>query len=91
MLVGEITVRRALDDGRVVELDRAGPGDVFGEMALISPAPRSGSAVAECEALRSFLHTTVEQLDKHPDLVGRPLDREAAAGTLLLFVRATSE
>lgn len=49
------------------------------------------AAVAECEALRSFLHTTVEQLDKHPDLVGRPLDREAAAGTLLLFVRATSE
>ena len=46
VLVGEITVRRALDDGRIVELDRAGPGDVFGVVALLSPAPRSGSAVA---------------------------------------------
>jgi CRP/FNR family transcriptional regulator, cyclic AMP receptor protein len=50
VLSGEVTVRRVLEDGRVVELDRAGPGDVFGEMAIISPAPRSGSAVVESDA-----------------------------------------
>jgi CRP/FNR family transcriptional regulator len=50
VLVGEVTVRRGLDDGRVVELDRAGPGDLFGEMAIISPAPRSGSAIAEADS-----------------------------------------
>jgi len=46
---GEVSIRV-----RGVEVQRAGPGDFFGELALIDHGPRSAGAVAgtDCELVR---------------------------------------
>lgn len=43
---GRVKVVRVGDDGREVILDRFGPGDHFGELALIDNGPRSAHVVA---------------------------------------------
>ncbi len=43
---GQVSLRCDTGGGEVVELARVGPGDVFGELAVLSPAPRSATAVA---------------------------------------------
>lgn len=49
-----------LRDGKTVELAQRGPGDIFGEMAIIDEEPRSASvtAVTDCK----LLVVTLEQL-----------------------------
>ena len=41
---GEVTLTRETESGESVELDRSATGDVFGEMAVISPATRAATA-----------------------------------------------
>ena len=43
---GELEVRRAVSDEQTISLARLGNGALFGEMALLSRAPRAGSVVA---------------------------------------------
>jgi cAMP-dependent protein kinase regulator len=43
---GELEVRRTTEDGRTLTLARLANGALFGEMALLSRAPRSASVVA---------------------------------------------
>jgi CRP-like cAMP-binding protein len=55
-------------DGR--PLRRLGPGDVVGDLAVLAPAPRSASAVAEQACLLLRLHGRVfdEFLADHPQV-----------------------
>jgi len=43
---GEVAITKRFESGEQIELDRHGPGDFFGEMALLDEGPRSASAVA---------------------------------------------
>jgi len=43
---GEVVILNHTEGDEPVELTRIHPGDFFGEMALLSPAPRSASAIA---------------------------------------------
>lgn len=44
--VGEVVLTRATAGGDTAELDRAGPGQMFGELDIIAPGPRSSTATA---------------------------------------------
>jgi len=50
---GHVNIERTDDDGGVVHIARRGPGDHFGELALLDALPRSADAVADgvCELL----------------------------------------
>lgn len=52
---GSAVVEKATSDGHRV-LHRFGPGDCFGEMALVDMNPRSASVVAETECLALEVH-----------------------------------
>ncbi|MBX5484519.1 MAG: cyclic nucleotide-binding domain-containing protein [Myxococcaceae bacterium] len=47
---GEVVVTRAGGDGGRVKMVRLGPGEFFGELALIDPQPRSASVEVERDA-----------------------------------------
>lgn len=47
---GEVVVSRAGEDGTRVKMVRLGPGEFFGEIALIDPQPRSASVSVEKDA-----------------------------------------
>lgn len=73
---GVLVVRRRLESGLEAEVNRLGPGDYFGEMSLLTGAPRSASVVALCETCVHELAKT----DLAPILNARPsLARELAA------------
>ena len=44
---GEVVVSRRGESGRVIRMNRLGPGDFFGEMTLIEMQNRSATVVAE--------------------------------------------
>ncbi len=46
LLSGQVSLRCDTDAGEVVELARVEPADVFGELAVLSPAPRTATATA---------------------------------------------
>lgn len=53
VLRGVVSLTRKTAAGELLELDRAHVGEPFGEMSVISPAPRSATAttLGECELL----------------------------------------
>jgi CRP-like cAMP-binding protein len=59
---------RVHDEGR--ELDDLGTGDVFGEMALLDPEPRSASvtAIDETQLLRLDQQGLFELIDERPEV-----------------------
>jgi CRP-like cAMP-binding protein len=77
--VGKVKIARAAADGRENLLAVLGPGEVFGELSLFDPGPRTATAAAVTDA-------TVASLD-HDDL--RPLLAERPlVGVLLLAALA---
>jgi CRP/FNR family cyclic AMP-dependent transcriptional regulator len=58
ILEGRIKVTILGDDGREVILSMLGPGDFFGEMALLDNEPRSATAIAVEESELLSLHRT---------------------------------
>ena len=55
---GRIKVTILGDDGREIILTMLGPGDFFGEMALLDNEPRSATAIAVEESELLSLHRT---------------------------------
>ncbi len=78
---GRIKVSILGDDGREVILSVLGPGDFFGEMALLDDEPRSATAIAaEATDLISVSRSDFQSaIDKNPEilraLVGVLMDR----------------
>lgn len=58
ILEGRIKVTILGDDGREIILSVLGPGDFFGEMALLDNEPRSATAIAAEESELLSLHRT---------------------------------
>lgn len=67
---GELEVRRTSDEARSITLARLANGALFGEMALLSRAPRSASVVAcRPSILLVARRESLEQVaDKRPDI-----------------------
>ncbi|MBF0500054.1 MAG: cyclic nucleotide-binding domain-containing protein [Candidatus Riflebacteria bacterium] len=57
---GRVEITRNRPDGNPLKIARLGPGDFFGEMAMMNNLPRSGTAVAKEPT--SLLCFTQEQL-----------------------------
>jgi CRP/FNR family transcriptional regulator, cyclic AMP receptor protein len=86
--------------GREIELNRFGPGDCFGEMALMDLHPRSASvrALEPCLAIEfgpdEMLHLYEVDLEQYALLqmnLGRELSRRLRATDELLFRAAMGE
>jgi hypothetical protein len=75
---GEIEVRLGLDEAGV-HLRRGGPGDIVGEMALLTGAPRSADVVVvEDAVLWSLERTDFESVMSRSTSLARALNRQLA-------------
>jgi diguanylate cyclase len=73
---GGVSIRRREQDEQEQEIARFVGGEVFGEMDLLDPAPRTASAVAEVAASLLVFPDRIEfssLLDKHPEEFARIL------------------
>lgn len=59
LLAGQLQVIDVTEDGRAIGLRMLGPGDFFGEIALINNSTRSASVVAMSDVLVAFLPAPV--------------------------------
>jgi hypothetical protein len=67
---GKLRVSTRVEDGEDVALADLGPGDFFGEVALLTRRPRTATvaAVTEAELLRLDSSTVAEIRRRHPDI-----------------------
>jgi CRP-like cAMP-binding protein len=72
---GRVSVGVSSPDGRFLELHVFGPGEVFGELALLDDEPRSADAIAQepCELLLLARTDFLRFLKAHPDVAIRLL------------------
>ncbi|MBL8471133.1 MAG: cyclic nucleotide-binding domain-containing protein [Rhodocyclaceae bacterium] len=72
ILNGELLVLRRFD-ATPVTLARLGPGDFFGEMALLDQAPRQAQvrAASDCELLVFFRADFMQLLQTHPRVASK--------------------
>lgn len=87
VLSGELRAFKRLEDGSIVELGRLGPGDSFGEGALLDGRPRSNTVVA-------LTRCRVYRLGRDAFLAALPDSRRlfaAVLGHLVAHVRASTE
>jgi len=80
LLSGTVTLTRETEGGDRVELDRARSGDVFGELAVISPASRFATAttVGECQLIvldRKSFRTLIRKREPAAEALLRYLTR----------------
>jgi len=73
VLKGQVLVRRTRWLLIQRELARLGPGDLFGEISFLVPAPRTASVVAEgdCEVFRIGAEDLRRLLERRPELAAR--------------------
>ncbi|HEY9349751.1 MAG TPA: Crp/Fnr family transcriptional regulator [Acidothermales bacterium] len=84
---GKIKLGRAATDGRENILAILGPGEMFGELSLFDPKPRTATAVAVVDStLMSLGHEALDQL-----LTGRPAVAESMLAALAQRLRRTNE
>ena len=67
---GTVKVSKMSDDGREKVLEMLGPGDFFGEMALLDRAPRSASvkATTDCVLLALSRNDFIALLRRNPEI-----------------------
>jgi CRP-like cAMP-binding protein len=73
---GRIVIRLAVPDGRELVLDELHPGDLFGELALLTGLPRTSGAMARgrTEVVGINRAEFLGALDSEPKLARRVLD-----------------
>ena len=73
LVSGRVDISVFSSDGRELQLYRLGPGDFFGEMALLDHQPRSSSAIARtrCEIILISRSTLQDTVAHNPDLALR--------------------
>ena len=84
---GKIKLGRSSNDGRESLLGVLGPGEMFGELSLFDPGPRTSTATALTDAV--VLGLSNQQL--RPWLAGRPEVAEALLQALARRLRRTNE
>ena len=87
VLEGKIKLTHASGDGRESLLMVLGPGDMFGELSLFDPGPRTATAVAVTDSEVLGLGNT----DLRPWLNGRPEVAQALLQALAHRLRRTNE
>ena len=87
VLAGKVKIGRTTSDGRENMIAVLGPGEIFGELSLFDPGPRTATATAvtECE-LAKLDHDTL-----HPWLSRRPEVAEQLLRTLARRLRRTND
>ena len=95
LLEGKVKISRASNDGRENVLAVLGPGEVFGELSLFDPGPRTATATALTEVayasldhseLRPWLANTPEAAEMLLQVLARRLRRTNSALADLVFV-----
>jgi CRP-like cAMP-binding protein len=68
ILSGQVQILHAGEGGQPIRLATLGPGDFFGEQALLDESPRTASAVASepCQAIGFFRPDMLELIDRNP-------------------------
>lgn len=84
---GKIKLGHAAADGRETLLAVMGPGDMFGELSLFDPRPRTSTATALTDTTLLGLH----HQSLRPWLTGRPEVAEALLRALAQRLRRTNE
>ena len=84
---GKIKLSHASGDGRESVLMVLGPGDMFGELSLFDPGPRTATAVAVTDSKVLGLGNT----DLNPWLAGRPEVAQKLLQALAHRLRRTNE
>jgi CRP/FNR family cyclic AMP-dependent transcriptional regulator len=87
ILEGKVKLGRSSNDGRESLLAILGPGEMFGELSLFDPGPRTSTAAALTDAV--ILALSNEQL--RPWLAGRPEVAAALLQALARRLRRTNE
>ena len=87
ILEGKVKLGRSSNDGRESLLAILGPGEMFGELSLFDPGPRTSTAAALTDAV--ILALSNEQL--RPWLAGRPEVAAARLQALARRLRRTNE
>ncbi len=84
---GKIKLGRSAPDGRENILAILGPGEMFGELSLFDPMPRTATAIAVVDStLMSLGHEDLDSL-----LTGRPAVAESMLAALAQRLRRTNE
>jgi len=75
---GTLVATTHAPDGAPQVLNRMGPGEVLGEMALLDPAPRSATVVAESQAVvYELTHDALDALRRHAPATVAAIERAA--------------
>lgn len=87
ILDGKVKLGQSSPDGRESLLAVLGPGEVFGELSLFDPGPRTATATAVTDTIVIGLGHS----DLRPWLTGRPEVAEALLQSLAQRLRRTNE
>ncbi len=87
ILDGKVKLGQTSPDGRESLLAVLGPGEVFGELSLFDPGPRTATATAVTDTVVVGLG----HIDLRPWLTGRPEVAEALLQALAQRLRRTNE